>query len=243
MSEIKSKHVCVDNRTFTVEQLPDGSKYVVALSVQVLDQPTLTTCLTPEQAHELGAALLAFGEKTFDAVEAQRRATALRHALVGKRHRHRKGGIYRVMWVDVDEATGEPRVSYRSAQLGFVWNRTLVNFVEVVDGKPRFEQLDDNPNRHATCAGGCGATQEELRTVGHRGDCVLAPPDEMRAEYNIRGGERGKYAERYNKFHTVKLIGTSSDARCAGGCGATVGELLTTGHRPGCRLSTDTDAT
>lgn len=122
-------------------------------------------------------------EKKFEVGAAQLRAAELRRSMAGKRYRHRKGGTYRVMWVDVDEATGEPRVSYRSEGLGYVWNRPHANFVELVDGRPRFELIAGPPF---------------AREPGAFGD---EPPPEV----DIRGGERGKYADRYTSVHVATL--------------------------------------
>lgn len=72
-------------------------------------------------------------------------------------YRHYKGGLYVVLAISLDEATGEPLVTYRSNQKGTYWTRTLRNFqehVRVATGTdvggsqierevPRFRREDD----------------------------------------------------------------------------------------------------
>ena len=58
-------------------------------------------------------------------------------------YRHRKGGEYVVFGHTVDEATLAPLVHYYSLTKQTRWTRTIVNFVEDVDGRPRFERARD----------------------------------------------------------------------------------------------------
>ena len=56
-------------------------------------------------------------------------------------YEHRKGGRYIVFAHTVDEATLQPLVHYYSIAKKTRWTRTFANFVELVDGKPRFERV------------------------------------------------------------------------------------------------------
>ena len=56
---------------------------------------------------------------------------------------HRKGGVYVVYGHTVDEATLAPLVHYYSVAKGTRWTRTVDNFIEEVDGRPRFVRLRD----------------------------------------------------------------------------------------------------
>lgn len=60
---------------------------------------------------------------------------------VGDRYRHYKGGEYEVVMRSIDENTLTHLVTYRSVERGSVWTRTLANWNELVDGKPRFERI------------------------------------------------------------------------------------------------------
>lgn len=86
--------------------------------------------------------------KKFDAEVAQSIARGLREGLHGRRFRHWKGGEYAICGVDVDEPTGRVRISYVSVtpgpKHGWVWSRTLENFIEDVHGSPRFQLLPGN---------------------------------------------------------------------------------------------------
>ena len=56
--------------------------------------------------------------------------------------RHWKGGFYEIVAVGCTEATGEPFVAYKSLERGYVWMRTLENFLEIApDGSPRFVKV------------------------------------------------------------------------------------------------------
>lgn len=57
----------------------------------------------------------------------------------GEFYRHYKGGEYEIVLRSVKEDTLEQLVSYRSIRYGGAWTRTLENFTELVNGKPRFE--------------------------------------------------------------------------------------------------------
>jgi hypothetical protein len=59
----------------------------------------------------------------------------------GERYRYYKGGEYEVVCRSVREDTLEQLVTYRSAARGGVWTRTLENFFESVNGRPRFERV------------------------------------------------------------------------------------------------------
>jgi len=61
----------------------------------------------------------------------------------GEIYRHYKGGHYSVVTSAIKEDTLEPMVVYRSNARGSVWIRTHANFVELVDGVPRFSRLSE----------------------------------------------------------------------------------------------------
>ena len=56
---------------------------------------------------------------------------------------HRKGGTYVVYSHSVNEATLASLVHYYSVDKGTRWTRTVDNFVEEVEGRPRFERVSD----------------------------------------------------------------------------------------------------
>lgn len=57
-------------------------------------------------------------------------------------YRHYRGGEYVLFALTVDEATcAAVLVHYYSIERGFRWTRTLANWLEHVDGKPRFMWL------------------------------------------------------------------------------------------------------
>jgi hypothetical protein len=62
-------------------------------------------------------------------------------------YRHYKGGLYTVLAVGIDEATGKPMVCYRSNRHATVWSRTLEDFQAHVmvgdDRQPRFRHLPE----------------------------------------------------------------------------------------------------
>jgi hypothetical protein len=67
-------------------------------------------------------------------------------------YRHRKGGVYVVYGHSVNEATLRPLVHYYAMDNGSRWTRTILNFTEIVDGRPRFERfgdVSDEQLRHA----------------------------------------------------------------------------------------------
>ncbi len=67
--------------------------------------------------------------KTFSVVERQGVADDLRTQMKDQVYRHYKGGLYRVLDVVVDEATGKHLVTYISLEHGYYWARTYENFV------------------------------------------------------------------------------------------------------------------
>lgn len=54
---------------------------------------------------------------------------------------HRKGGRYAVTDVAVDESSLEVLIVYFSVDRGGTWVRRLSDWIEVVDGRPRFWRL------------------------------------------------------------------------------------------------------
>jgi hypothetical protein len=64
---------------------------------------------------------------------------------VGAYYEHRNGQLYRVLGLGFIEANNELAVVYQ-AQYGekLMWIRPLTNFVEEVDGKPRFRKVAEN---------------------------------------------------------------------------------------------------
>ena len=75
--------------------------------------------------------------KTFDAEAAHLLADTIR-SRIGRKYQHHKGDSYTVTHVDVDEATGQVRVGYRSEKNGKIWSRTLEDFDATV---PRFQEV------------------------------------------------------------------------------------------------------
>ena len=61
--------------------------------------------------------------------------------LVGVVYRHFKGKHYRVMAVGVHTETGEEMVIYIPVGGGQVYVRPYTMWMEIVDGKPRFERI------------------------------------------------------------------------------------------------------
>ncbi len=51
---------------------------------------------------------------------------------------HRKGGTYTVFSITLDEKSCEKMVHYHSHSNDSRWTRTLAEFSEVVEGRPRF---------------------------------------------------------------------------------------------------------
>lgn len=88
--------------------------------------------------------------KTFDAESLQGLAASHRAEMAGHYYRHYKGGLYYVIDVLVDEATGDLRVDYRSMDKKtasgqwYKWSRLLSVFNE----KGRFVQIDGDGNVH-----------------------------------------------------------------------------------------------
>lgn len=58
-------------------------------------------------------------------------------------YRHRKGGVYTVYSTSVNEATGEVLVHYYSPARKSRWTRTLADFTEEVEGRPRFWKVGE----------------------------------------------------------------------------------------------------
>ena len=58
-------------------------------------------------------------------------------------YHHRKGGVYTVYSTSVDEPTGDLMIHYYSPSRKSRWTRTLLAFVEEVEGKPRFWKVRD----------------------------------------------------------------------------------------------------
>lgn len=67
-------------------------------------------------------------------------------ALIGKKYKHYKGGIYRVINIAIHTETNEVLVIYQGLETNKVWARPKEMFEETVeiDGKiiNRFEQLN-----------------------------------------------------------------------------------------------------
>jgi len=60
------------------------------------------------------------------------------------RYRHYKGGEYEVLGTATHSETGEKLAVYRALYgENEVWARPLAMFLEKVDGKPRFERIDE----------------------------------------------------------------------------------------------------
>lgn len=53
-------------------------------------------------------------------------------------YHHRKGGVYTLYSVSVDEGTSSTMVHYYSPSRDSRWTRTLADFTEEVEGRPRF---------------------------------------------------------------------------------------------------------
>jgi hypothetical protein len=73
--------------------------------------------------------------------EVVRRWQAFKTPQPGERYEHYKGGEYEVVCLSLCEATGQPLVTYRSLLKGYTWTRTLANWLEEVDGQPRFRRV------------------------------------------------------------------------------------------------------
>jgi hypothetical protein len=127
-----------------VSELDDASPYTdeelakIRAWKHVVRRFLATLALTRDEALAKGAS-----EKPFNAAEAQKRARELRWSMNGRRFRHYKGGLYEVVNVAVDEASGEVVVIYRSEAKAYIWMRTAQNFLEEVEpGKRRFTQIE-----------------------------------------------------------------------------------------------------
>lgn len=59
----------------------------------------------------------------------------------GERWIHYKGGSYIILCRSISETTLEPLVTYKSEEKGYVWTRTLKNFLGMVNDSPRFERV------------------------------------------------------------------------------------------------------
>lgn len=117
-------------------------------------------CLKPhgeEVKHQAFIADVLTLSTDLNKVEAQRAlASASRLCPIGV-YAHRKGGTYVVFAHSVGEESLQPLVHYYSVDRGTRWTRTITDFTELVDGKPRFERVRD-------------ASDSELRLVGIRID-------------------------------------------------------------------------
>jgi len=58
-------------------------------------------------------------------------------------YRHHKGGLYQVLHMARHSETEEQLVVYRSLSQGGVWVRPAAMFVGLVDGRPRFERVEE----------------------------------------------------------------------------------------------------
>jgi hypothetical protein len=58
-------------------------------------------------------------------------------------YRHRKGGTYIVFAHTINEDTLAPLVHYYSIERSSRWTRTIENFTQTVDGRPRFERIGE----------------------------------------------------------------------------------------------------
>jgi hypothetical protein len=56
---------------------------------------------------------------------------------------HRKGGAYIVFAHSLKEDTLDPLVHYWSIERRTVWTRTIADFIEVVEERPRFMRVRD----------------------------------------------------------------------------------------------------
>jgi len=110
----------------------------------------------------------------------------------GRRFRHYKGDVYQVLGVTIDEEIGELRISYRDAN-GFDWSRTLDNFEDTVDGKPRFELVRGALDFERTPMEQAAFDRESASVRAE----IAAARNEPPPEVDLRGGERGKYAARF----------------------------------------------
>lgn len=89
-----------------------------------------------------------FSDQPFDPKEEAQRDLARAMALcpIGV-YGHRKGGTYAVFSHSVDETTLAPLVHYFSFEKHTRWTRTVENFLEIVDGAPRFRWVREaTPN-------------------------------------------------------------------------------------------------
>jgi hypothetical protein len=93
----------------------------------------------------------------FRSDQQQHGAALWRNALVGQVVQHWKGDLYTVTGTDVDESTGEIRVTYQSHEQKetsgqpFTWSRTVENFTsEVSPGVKRFTEIDTEGKGDAT---------------------------------------------------------------------------------------------
>lgn len=81
----------------------------------------------------------------------QNEAIAYRNKMCGKKYRHFKGGIYRVLDIAVHSESTALMVIYQSSDMPYTWCRPLDMFLSDVDHKKypdvsqekRFELLED----------------------------------------------------------------------------------------------------
>jgi hypothetical protein len=71
-------------------------------------------------------------------------------------YRHYKGGRYQVLHLARHSETEEQLVVYRSLAQGGVWVRPAAMFVELVNGRPRFEPLPASDLAGAVVCTACG---------------------------------------------------------------------------------------
>ena len=69
-------------------------------------------------------------------------------------YKHRKGGRYVAFAVSLKEDTMEEVVHYFSIVRCTRWTRTLENFFELVEGKPRFEYVGRSTQHQLLVAAG-----------------------------------------------------------------------------------------
>jgi hypothetical protein len=80
---------------------------------------------------------------------AWRRADALVHPRAGEVYTHRNGGLYDVLAVGCDEGGARtPRVAYRSRTYGMAQFRTVAEWEEDVDGRPRYILVPELTTTH-----------------------------------------------------------------------------------------------
>lgn len=61
----------------------------------------------------------------------------------GALYRHFKGGLYRVCGFATHTETGETIFTYENVHSGTIWVGPIEMFCEMVDDKPRFEEVEE----------------------------------------------------------------------------------------------------